>query len=761
MKQYLNILILEDNPSDAELIKAELKKNNIKTNNIFLVDNKPDFIKTIEEHELDIILSDYSLPQFDALTALEIIKQNKPDIPFIVVTGTLDEETAVDTIKSGAWDYVLKERLIRLGPAVKNSLKLKNEQDKAKAAEKEIQKLSAGIEQSPSEIIITDADGNIEYVNPGFEQITGYSKDEVKGVKAEFIKASLSQENAEKELWETLKAGKEWRSIIQNKKKSGEFFWERATISPIRDKYGNISNFLAIKEDITQQKKAEERIKYLKEFNELIINSMSKGLLVVDKAGNIVFSNPALMELTSYKNEELLNMHWSDLISDEVAPEILEKILNKKVEETESVETKIKSKSGASIPVYITPSSIEKNQKFDGSIVTFTDIRQLKEKEEELKRAKEKAEESDRLKSEFLANMSHEIRTPMNGIMGFSRLLKQEGPGDDAWEHYIDIIYHSSNQLLRVINDIVDFSKIQAGQYEIEQNTIYLNALMEETKELFDEEKKTMNKEKIDIILSIPEIQKDKVIIADYGKIKQIFSNLIINSLKFTLKGKIEIGFFIENNFVNFFVSDTGIGIAKENQSIIFERFRQVDSSSSRTFGGTGLGLTICKTLVELMDGDISLESEENKGSTFYFKIPFVEKNMDININEQESKEKLNWKNKTVLIVEDDHTSFLYFKNLLKSTSINILHAESAEKAWKLFYNEEIDLILMDIRLEGENGLDLTQRIREINESIPIIAQTAYALSDDRNKCLKAGCDDYLTKPIEAEALFEKISRFI
>ncbi len=761
MKQYLNILILEDNPSDAELIKAELKRNNIKINRLFLVDNKPDFIKTVEENELDIILSDYSLPQFDALTALEITKEKIPDIPFIVVTGTLDEETAVDTIKSGAWDYVLKERLVRLGPALNNALKLKNEQDKAKAAEKEIQKLSAGIEQSPSAIIITDADGNIEYVNPGFEQITGYSKDEVKGVKAEFIKASLSQENAEEELWETLKAGKEWKSIIHNKKKNGTYFWEKTRISPIKDDSGHITNFLAIIEDFTQQKKAEERIKYLKEFNELVINSMSKGLLVEDKDGNIVFSNPALLELTGYKNEELLNMHWSDLISDEAEPGILEKIQNKKTKETKSIETKIKSKSGESIPVYLTPSTIEKNQKFDGSIVTFTDIRQIKQKEEELKKAKEKAEESDRLKSEFLANMSHEIRTPMNGIMGFSRLLKQEGPGDDAWEHYIDIIYQSSNQLLRVINDIVDFSKIQAGQYEIEQNTIHLNALMEETKELFDEEKKTMNKEKIDIILSFPEIQKDKVIIADYGKIKQIFSNLIINALKFTLKGKIEIGFFIENNYVNFFVSDTGIGIAKEDQSIIFERFRQVDSSASRNFGGTGLGLTICKTLVELMDGDIKLDSEENKGSTFYFKIPFVEKEMDTERKANASKKQLNWKNKTLLIVEDDHTSFLYFKNLLEPTSINILHAASANQAWELFYNEEINLILMDIRLEGENGLDLTQRIREINKSIPIIAQTAYALSDDRNKCLEAGCDDYLTKPIEAEALFEKISRFI
>ncbi|MGM0497835.1 MAG: PAS domain S-box protein, partial [Bacteroidota bacterium] len=727
MKQYLDILILEDNPSDAELIKVELKKNNININNLYVVDNEADFIKAIDEYELDMILSDYSLPQFDALSALEITKEKLPDIPFIVVTGTLDEETAVDTIKSGAWDYVLKERLLRLGPAVRNALKLKYEQEKAKAAEEEIRKLSTGIEQSTSSIIITDTKGIIEYANPHFEKTTGYAKENIIGEEADFIKPEFIEGNKEKNLLEKLKAGNEWHGVIKNQKKNGEYFWEKTSISPIKDKSGNITNFIAIKEDITQQKKAEDRIKYLKEFNELIINSMSKGLLVEDKEGKIVFSNPALQDLTGYTDEELVKMHWNKLLSQEDRPNVLEKIQNKEIQEKESFETKITHKTGEIIPVYITFSHIDKNQKFDGSIVTFTDIRQLKQKEEELKRAKEKAEESDRLKSEFLANMSHEIRTPMNGIMGFSRLLKQEGPGDDAWEHYIDIIYQSSNQLLRVINDIVDFSKIQAGQYEIEQNTIHLNALMEELKELFDEEKKTMNKEKIDIILSIPETQEDKVIIADYGKIKQIFNNLIINALKFTLKGKIEIGFFIENDFINFFVSDTGIGIAKEDQSLIFERFRQVESSSSRTFGGTGLGLTICKTLVELMDGEITLDSEENKGSTFYFKIPFVEEKKDNNKEKPEAKGKLNWKNKTVLIVEDDHTSYLYFKNLLEPTSINILHAENAKKAWELFYNEDIDLILMDIRLEGENGLDLTQRMRKINKTIPIIAQTAYA----------------------------------
>jgi len=760
MKQTLNILILEDNPSDAELMKVELKKANIETQSIEVVDNKNDFIQALNTSKPDLILSDYTLPQFDALSALEITKEKALEVPFIVVTGTLDEETAVDTMKSGAWDYVLKERIVRLGPAVKNALHLKKEQEKAQKAEQEIKKLSAGVEQSPSSIVITDFEGNIEYVNPRFEETTGYTRNEVIGQKAEFIKTSLGNPENYDVLWDSLKQGKGWRGVIKNQKKSGEFFWEQSTLSPIKDNQDNITHILAIKEDITQQKLAEDRIKYLKEFNELIINTMNKGLLVEDKLGSIIFSNPAFLKLTGYEESELLGKPWDFILSETIDQEIRAKIKKRKLGSTESFELKIVHKTGEEIPVNVTTSSIEGSKQFDGSILVFTDIRKWKEKEQELKKAKEKAEESDRLKSEFLANMSHEIRTPMNGIMGFSRLLKQEGQNDDAWEHYIDIIYQSSNQLLRVINDIVDYSKIQAGQYEIENSEIHLNVLIEELKNLFDQEKITMNKQKIDITTSIPENQEETVIISDHGKIKQIFSNLIENALKFTIKGKIEIGFFIQDNDVNFFVSDTGIGISNENQQIIFEKFRQVDSSSSRNYGGTGLGLTICKTLVELMDGQIWLNSDEQNGSTFYFKIPFKEQEKYKETTELNSDQQTSWQDKTILIVEDDYTSYLYFESLLEPTSVNLLHAENADNAWKYFYNKDIDLILMDIRLKGENGLDLTQRIRKINQNIPIIAQTAYALSDDRRKCLDAGCNDYITKPIEVETLFEKLNRF-
>lgn len=639
MTKPLNILILEDNPSDVELIKHEIQKKQIEVNQFKVVDNRKDFENAVEEFPCDIILSDYSLPQYDAISALNFVKSAGINKPFIVVTGTLDEETAVDTIKSGAWDYVLKERLVRLVPAIQNVLELKKQQDKAREAEAEIQ--------------------------------------------------------------------------------------------------------------------------YLKEFNETIVNTMNQGILVEDREGKIIFVNPALLKLTGFSKEELIGQKWNILASKSTQKTIKEVIERREKGSSVSYEIEIQSKSGAPVPVYVNTKSLRKENVFDGLVVVFNDIRVLKQKENQLKKAKEKAEESDRLKSEFLANMSHEIRTPMNGIMGFAKLLKQEGAEDDAWKHYVDIIHQSSNQLLRIINDIVDYSKIQAGQYDIEEEEINVKEFLNDVLVVFEEDKKTLGKESIQLSLSCDERLEEKNIVLDSRKLKQIISNLLENALKFTEKGTVEIGSQLLNDgYLQFFVSDTGIGISEKHYNLIFEKFRQVDSSSTRQYGGTGLGLTICKKLAELLGGEIWLDSTPGKGSTFYLKIPYnIKDKPEIPVGM--SIKDINWKDKTILIVEDDFTSYLYFENLLEPTQATIMHADNAEKGWELFNSQSIDIILMDVRLGGVSGLDLTARIREHDQNIPIIAQTAYAMSDDRKKCLDAGCNEYIAKPVEMETLLDKIQQFL
>jgi CheY-like chemotaxis protein/two-component sensor histidine kinase len=315
--------------------------------------------------------------------------------------------------------------------------------------------------------------------------------------------------------------------------------------------------------------------------------------------------------------------------------------------------------------------------------------------------------------------------------------------------------------LLRLINDIVDFSKIQAGQCSVEEEDTDLLDLVQSTSELFREKKNQEGKEAIKLSVHVDEKLKKELVKTDERKLRQILSNLLENALKFTSEGYIDTGCQIKGETIKFYVEDTGIGISEKHHKLIFEKFRQVDSSSVREYGGTGLGLTISKTLVEMMGGSIWLESEYGKGTTFYFTIPYKKTDKTVIYQDDMNIDEIDLKGKTILVVEDDYTSYLYFENLLEPTEVNLFHAPSAEKGWEYYKNEKIDLILMDVRLEGASGLELTKKIRNEDKNIPIIAQTAYAMSDDRKKCLEAGCNDYLAKPIEIDDFFYKLKQFI
>ena len=255
----LKILLLEDNLLDAELILAEITIHKLDFTTKH-VENRADFTSSLQSFQPDIILSDYNLPQFTGFDALEIVLKMAPEIPFILVTGHLSEEVAAEAIKRGAWDYILKDNLIRLVPAIENALKLKEEKNKNEIAEKELIKLSSAVKQSANTIIITDTEGNIEYTNPKFTELTGYTAKEVFGKNPRFLSSGNHSKKNYTELWKTIKAGKNWTGTFQNKKKNGELFWEQATITPIKNNIGNIINFLAVKEDISNLKKSEKAL---------------------------------------------------------------------------------------------------------------------------------------------------------------------------------------------------------------------------------------------------------------------------------------------------------------------------------------------------------------------------------------------------------------------------------------------------------------------------------------------------------------------
>jgi len=392
------------------------------------------------------------------------------------------------------------------------------------------------------------------------------------------------------------------------------------------------------------------------------------------------------------------------------------------------------------------------------------DINQrLEWQKEELEKAKEKAEESDRLKSAFLANMSHEIRTPMNGIMGFAQLLKEKETNPAQRKEYLNIIYGRTKHLLQIINDIVDISKIEANQLDIHPGHFDLNELMDS---LFKEQSKELDElSKAHIKLKMTKgSRKDNFYIeGDSRRIRQVLLNLLSNAMKFTEKGSVEFGYKLENaDHMTFYVKDTGVGISREKQKEIFERFRQGDETFNRKHEGTGLGLTISKNLVELMNGSIWLHSEKNEGAAFYFTIPFKQTKEDTKEATETNHENYQWKDVNILLVEDDLASQELIHAGLSTTQANLTYCDTGQKALEtLTHQNKFDVILMDIRLPDINGLEVTREIRKSNMKIPIIAQTAHAMGEDRQKCLQAGANDYIAKPIDIHELMTTLNRYI
>jgi signal transduction histidine kinase len=555
MKNPIKVLIIEDNKDDAKLEIDELKNGGFNLN-FEVIETRKALSEALKHEFWDCIISDYSMPQFNGLDALADLKETGMDIPFILISGTIGEETAVAAMKAGAHDYIMKDNLSRLIPAFGRELR-----------EAEVRKQKR------------EAD--------------------------EALKASM-----------------------------------------------------------------EDLIKQNAEFQSLNIEYLQQ-------------------------NEELTE-------------------------------------------------SLDRIQKMNAELLV----------------AKNKAEESDKLKSSFLANMSHEIRTPLNGILGFSGFLKDpELPREKALK-FVDIIQSSGQQLLTIINDILDISKIEAGQMSIYLEATNINELLNEIHEQFVMEAELKN---LELILNPENMNEPIVINTDGNRLRQVFSNLIINAIKFTSAGIIEFGLTLKNNFMEFYVKDTGIGIAPEDQSIIFRPFSKVAKATNQLYGGTGLGLSISKALIEKLGGTITLHSEPNKGATFTFTIPFV-----LNIGthtqqeaETESSSLFDRNEKTILIAEDEIFNYYYIEELLEPLKIKTLHAWNGKEAVDMAKNHpDISLVLMDILMPEMDGITATKLIKEMRPKLPVVAQTAYASREDRENAHKSGFDFYLSKPIARELLVEVIDKY-
>ncbi len=508
--------------------------------------------------------------------------------------------------------------------------------------------------------------------------------------------------------------------------------------------------------------------------------------------GTVVFWNKASERLYGYSEKEAIGKKLQELIIPDNLKETFSQRLKQSKSITKSGETSppeeliLKHKNGNLLPVFSIHTAVYTKGKSPTLFCLDVDLTERIQAEEKLKKAhnelekrvddrttelliaKEKAEESDRLKTAFLANLSHEIRTPLNAIMGFSNLLSPDLESEDL-NSYISIINNSGKQLLNIINDIIDIAKIESNQINISFHDCLINKQLTEIYNTNKEFLKETKSDNLKLSLYLDNKNDDFALITDSTRFAQIVSNLISNAIKFTEEGKIEFGYYLDSKLANkdevlFYVKDNGIGIPKDKQKLIFERFRQVDDSYNKRYGGTGLGLAITKSLVDSLGGRIWVESEKDKGSVFYFTLPgkTIHYSTD-DYSQAETKPEVNWEKVTILIAEDEPSNYYVLEILLEETGSKILWAKDGNEAINMFkeYIDDIDIILMDIQMPNINGIEAAKAIKKLKKGIPVLAQTAYALDGDMEKFLDEGFDDYISKPIDSDLLIGKIRNLI
>ncbi len=482
-----------------------------------------------------------------------------------------------------------------------------------KLAEIELRKLSEAVEQSPASIVITNIDGNIQYVNKSFSEITGYRLDEVTGKNARFLSSGNTSKEEYQKLWETILAGKEWRGEFLNKKKNGELFWEDAIIKAIKNKEGEIINFLAVKEDITLKKKAEQKIQLLAHS----LESISECVSITDTENHLLFVNEAFIKTYGYTKEELFGQNISI-----VSPAEGLRVNNKQIRSSTLAggwrgEVLNRRKDGAIFPISLSTSVVKDN---DGNPIALigvaSDITDMKKSREELISAKDKAENANKLKTEFLAQMSHEIRSPMNVTLSFASLIKDE-LAEVLTPELVDCfkaIDNSGRRLIRTVDLILNMSEAQMGTYEPTWSNVDLIADVIENIQL---EYISLAKRK-GLEFNYKTEVEEAVVLGDHNSLNQIFVNLVDNAIKYTNEGKVEIIVDRDNDDnLRVTVADTGIGISEEFKKNLFEPFMQEERGYSRRFEGNGLGLALVKKYCDMNKAEIRIESEKGKGSSF------------------------------------------------------------------------------------------------------------------------------------------------
>lgn len=521
--------------------------------------------------------------------------------------------------------------------------------------------------------------------------------------------------------------------------------------------------------DITKRKQAEIMLLEEKQRVKTILELVGDPIFLKDNEHRIIFANRAFLDLFELDEASVLGKTLAENVPENEMEHFLRvdrSVLDTGISDSCEEELTVGGTKHTIITKKIRFIDKSENRFLVGSI---HDITERKQWEVELISAKKQAEESDKLKSAFLANMSHEIRTPMNGILGFAELLKEPELTGEQQQKYICIIEKAGARMLNTINDIISISRIESGEMNISVSNTDINQQLEDVYNFFKPESE---KKRIKFSFKTGLSGKKAIIKTDPDKMNTILFNLVKNAIKYTDKGSVEIGYRLKADSdpleLVFYVKDTGIGIPENRQKAIFERFIKADINDKMARQGSGLGLAIAKAYIEVLGGKMSMESKEGLGSVFYYTLPYhtelEEKSVTENaVLNNDIKKQINPQvsGLKILIAEDDENSEMYLRVIIKSICKELLTAETGREAIAACRNHpDIDLILMDIQMPSTNGYEATREIREFNKEVIIIAQTAFALAGDREKAIEAGCNDYITKPINKEKIMQVLAKY-
>jgi PAS domain S-box-containing protein len=633
----------------------------------------------------------------------------------------------------------------------------------------------------------------MEFVSDGCFDLTGYTKEElcINGI-IEF--GELIHPDDRDFIWsEVQKAyeGKkrfEFEYRITTRQGRQKWVWERGTFLNKKNN-SNESILEGFITDITQRKNTEYALKESEEYYKAMFYHNKSVMLLIDPSdGTIIDANESALKYYGYSLKQLISMNIDNiniLSSDEIRKEMKRTVSEERnffqfrhrladgqIRDVQVYSGKIIMHKKELLYSIIHDNTneqlnekklIEQNEEYQVVNESLQEsLQRIKKINEELEISKEKAEESDRLKSVFLANMSHEIRTPMNGIIGFASLLKRPELSGEKQTQYIKIIENSGKRMLSTLNELIDISKIEAGQVTINNEHTNINVQL---RNLFDFFFREANEKGLCLTLQKKLSTEDSILYTDKEKIYAILTNLIKNAIKYTKKGGIDIGYNVVGQTIEFFVKDTGTGISKERQNVIFDRFVQADLSPSNPYEGVGLGLAISRAYVKMLGGKIWLESEVGQGSTFYFSVPYHHEDEDepeLDLMNKTAVRNSLGKKPTILIVEDDEVANIYLTEILKDESGKLLFSNNGKDAVEICKeNENIDVVLMDIKMPVMDGYAATKEIKSFRPGLPIIAQTAFALTSDKDKALDFGFDGFITKPIKEAELLKLIKSFI